>query len=469
MSFVHSFQMELEVPEEARALVIGKGGRTIKRFQQSPGISLARLLPSGKFQIRGDSRESVKSIADSIKHLISRAVASKCSGYYPQFYCTCFCKSTEKPLLAVEKVSFEKFTGDISYVSQQATEYLCFRSGEAITSSSASSSDDDNNLAAAFSSKMSFSAFKFLPHWDFSAYKSELLSCFEIQQNMTRNIKMIVRYGKEIFFGRRYGELVDRGFISFSYFQELLRQKLLRGGFSNACSEKALTDLKLHLERLHYVKVSSRKKISIHVVDREEKPLRQFNISVRCVGKEGFVHNGEVQRILSSRDYFQVLGVDIEASADDVQRAYRRCLLKIEFHTANLSAAEKAKKSAKEASDCLMDSLQRERYLKNFRSASKLSPSVVPASSTASEEKAEISRVRREPRRHGFVSFCREGRDTPDFRLGVMSHEREMEIQKDMVKWVEEGWRNRTRDGLLALNSASRYEITNIRYKEAET
>ncbi|KAH9317316.1 hypothetical protein KI387_019085 [Taxus chinensis] len=469
MSSLHSFQMELEVPEEARALVIGKGGRTIKSFQQSPGISLARLLPSGKFQIRGDSRESVLRIVTSIKILISRAVVSKSTGYSPQFYRTCFCKSVEKPLLSVDKVSFEKFTGDISHISEQDRPHLCFKRGEEITSGFSSSNED---LAAAVSSKMSLSAStNFLSHWDFSAYKSELLSCFEFlrseEQDVLRNVKMIVRFGKEIFHGRSYGELVDGGFVSLAYFQQLCSQKLLTRGFSTACSEKAVTDLRLQVESLDYVKASSRRKISIHVADREEKPLRRFNISVRCLGKEGFVHNSEVQRILCSQDYFQVLGVDTDVSADDVQRAYRRCLLKIEFHAGNLAAAEKAKKSAKEASDCLMDALRREKYLKNFYSESKLNPSVDPPFSPP--EKAEISRVRREPRRRGFVTFCREGQGTPDFRLAVMSHGREMEIEQDMVKWVEVAWKDRTPDQLLVFDSASRYEITNIRYKEAET
>ncbi|GLJ55698.1 hypothetical protein SUGI_1196460 [Cryptomeria japonica] len=461
MSSAQFFQMEIEVPEEARALIIGKGGQKIKTFRSSAGISLARLLPSGKFQIRGDSREAVLGIFTSVKHLISRAVASKCTGYFPQFYRTCFCKSVDKPLLAVDRFSFENYTGEISFIPENDRQHLCFKSGEEMTS--ASSSDDDN-LAAAFSSKMSIYT-DFLPHWGFSAYKSDLLACFE-DQHMMRNVKMIVRFGKELFHGRGYQELLDGGFVSLSNLQQLCRTKILKRGFSNVCSEVAVNNVKLHLESLDYVKVSSRMKISIHVADRGEKPLRMFNISVRYIGEQGFVHNTEVQRILASKDYFQVLDVDLEASADNVQKAYRKCLLKIEFHAGDLAAAEKAKKSAKEASDCLMNALQRERYLKFFYSPSQLNPFVTLSLSPV---KAEISRVRMEPKRHGFVTFCREGQDATDFRLGVMSHGREMERQEDMVKWMEDAWANRTPDQRLVFNTASRYEVTNLRYKETET
>ncbi|XP_057840872.2 uncharacterized protein LOC131050677 [Cryptomeria japonica] len=412
-------------------------------------------LPNFKFA------EAVLRIVHDVEGLISRTVPSKCTGYFPQFYRTCFCKSVEKPLLALDKVSFENYTGEISHNSEDNRQHLCFKRGEETASASSSS---DNNLAAAFSSKMSVSM-DFLPHWDFSAYKSDLLPCFE-DQDMMRNVKMIVRFGKELFHGRGCQELLDGGFVSLSNLQQLYTRKPLKRVFSNACSEGAVNNAKIHLEKLDYVKVSSRTKISIHVADRGEQSLRRFNISIRCIGEQGVVHNTEVQRILDSKDYFQVLDVDLDASANDVQKAYRKCLLKIEFHAGDLAAAEKAKKSAKKASDCLMDAVQREKYIKNFYSPSQLNPFVALS---VSPVKAKISRVRMKPKRDGFVSFCREGQDATDFRLGVMSHGREMERQEDMVKWVDDAWANRTPDQRLVFNTASRYEVTNIRYKETET
>ncbi|KAH9303934.1 hypothetical protein KI387_008338, partial [Taxus chinensis] len=173
MSHVRSFQIEFEVLEEARGLVIGKGGRTIKKFQQSQDL-FSKALPSGNFQIRGDSREAVERVVTTVTQLIDGIVVSKFSGHFPEFYRICFCKSVEKPLLAVDKVSFEKYTSEISFVTEHGTQYFCFKHGEAIRSGSASSSSSDgnNNLAAEFSS--SFSAFsKVLPHWDFSAYRSD--------------------------------------------------------------------------------------------------------------------------------------------------------------------------------------------------------------------------------------------------------------------------------------------------------
>ncbi|KAH9317318.1 hypothetical protein KI387_019087, partial [Taxus chinensis] len=65
MSFAYSFQMEFRVPDEARGLVIGKGGRNIKRFQQFSGISSVRLLPFAMLLIRGNSSEAVQRIVAS--------------------------------------------------------------------------------------------------------------------------------------------------------------------------------------------------------------------------------------------------------------------------------------------------------------------------------------------------------------------------------------------------------------------
>ncbi|KAH9296767.1 hypothetical protein KI387_028449, partial [Taxus chinensis] len=123
---------------------------------------------------------------------------------------------------------------------------------------------------------MSLIAFtKFLAHWNFSAYKSDLLSLFHFlrseEQDAMRTVKMNIRFGKELF---GYGKLADGCFVSLLHLQELFNKNLLTRGFSTAFSERAVSDLRLHLERLQYIKVSVRKKINIHITYWEETPLR---------------------------------------------------------------------------------------------------------------------------------------------------------------------------------------------------
>lgn len=61
-----------------------------------------------------------------------------------------------------------------------------------------------------------------------------------------------------------------------------------------------------------------------------------------------------------------------------------------------------------------------------------------------------ITRVRRLPMRHGFVTFSREGQTTSDFWVGVATHEmdylNDIDIPPGMVEWVKKAWRDRTPD-----------------------
>eukprot|EP01018_Ginkgo_biloba_P012268 Gb_00697 [translate_table: standard] len=355
-----AFHRELRVPDKAAGVVIGKGGSTRKAFQKTPGISSVRFS-CGKVQIHGSSQEAVQQVASSIEEL------------------NCF----------------EKFDSPhISNVSRRnngakKSEY-CFKSGLPcdLQGSSSSSSpsersteysvDNDDDLSAQFSRKTSITGIFFYPQWDLQAYKDTLLSRLEpliFQQHETmRTIKLIIRFGKELFFGVDWSEFGNGGFMPLTQVQELCRLERLNQRFSTACAEGAVAPLRLHLDKLKYVKLSSRKKITIRVADLHCKSL-QLNVSVRC-GNEG---------------------------SEEV------------------------------------------------------------------DEKVVISRVRSEPRRHGFVSFCREGKGTTDFRLGVVTHGTEMDVHPDMVEWIDKAWRNRTSDQLLVFDPPTRFLVINIRYKASET
>jgi hypothetical protein len=48
--------------------------------------------------------------------------------------------------------------------------------------------------------------------------------------------------------------------------------------------------------------------------------------------------------------------------------------------------------------------------------------------------------------RHDFVTFYGGWQGITDFRLGINTHEIEMESLLEMVEWIEKGWRNQTPD-----------------------
>eukprot|EP01018_Ginkgo_biloba_P012300 Gb_07235 [translate_table: standard] len=386
-----AYHRELRVPDKATGVVIGKGGSTMKAFQKTPGISSVRLS-YGKVQIRGHSQKAVEQVASSIEGLVNFAI-DKSRGFFADFFAFCFCKSVDDPFVAVNTICFEKFdSAHISNVSHRSNGVMksnyCFKSGEPCDQGSSSSSSSerstecsvDDDLSAQFCRKTSITGIFFFPQWDLQTYKDTLLSRLEpllFQQHETmRTIKLIIRFGKELFFAVDWSDLRNGGLMPLTRVQELCRLERLNQRFSTACAEGPVAALRLHLDDLKYVKVSSRKKISLRVADLQCKSL-QLNLSLRC-GNEG-------------------------SEEEEV------------------------------------------------------------------DEKVVITRVRSEPRRHGFVNFCREGKGTTDFRLGVVTHGTDMDVHPDMVEWIDEAWRNRTSDQLLVFDPPTRFQAMHIRYKESET
>jgi curved DNA-binding protein CbpA len=182
------------------------------------------------------------------------------------------------------------------------------------------------------------------------------------------------------------------------------------------------------------------------------------------------LHNSEIKRISRAKDYFQVLDVDRGASKHELEKAHRRCLIRIQF-SHHGAGSENAIKVVEEAYVTLQDPARRDRYLRKAKEASE--SAVLNSSSknpSSSEQKVVITRVRRLPKRHGFVAFCREGQATMDFRLGIVTHEADLNnIRPDMMAWVEQAWRDRTPDQLLVFPPPGRFLMMNIRYKETET
>lgn len=476
-----NFYRQLRVPFVAMPVIIGRKGANIQSFRNFPGISSLRLSnQSGTLHIYGESEEAVHGVAWAIELRLCSVVA-KAQGYHPDFFVYCFCKSLEQPLCAVDKICFEIFSGEAPSITSESC--LCFKSGTICEEGSSyvrsvrdqmhfKSKYDMNGLCDQFSKNVSISENALYSYWDFSAYGDKLLSCLQFlrsqNEETSRIVKLMIRFGKQLFRGPNLYEQLGTGdFVSLPS----IREKRLNYNFSTACSETTVRASRLQLERLEYVKVSSRKKISIHVADIEDlgRPQR-FNVSVRCDSNEGLLQNSEIKRISDAKDYFQVLDVDRGASDQELEKAYRRCLIRIQFDQHG-AGSENAIRVAEEAYVNLQDPARRDRYLRKVVESSESAvPSPCSKTLHSSEQKAVITRVRRLPKRHGFVTFCREGQTTMDFRLGVATHEVDFNnIRPEMVEWVEKAWRDRTPDQLLVFPHPGRFLVVNIRYKETET
>ncbi|GLJ55703.1 hypothetical protein SUGI_1196520 [Cryptomeria japonica] len=53
------------------------------------------------------------------------------------------------------------------------------------------------------------------------------------------------------------------------------------------------------------------------------------------------------------------------------------------------------------------------------------------------DEKIMITRVRNQPKGHGFVTFYREESTMTDFRIGITTYETNLHPDKEMVEWIE--------------------------------
>jgi len=320
-----NFHRELRVPGIAISALIGTNGTNIQSFRNSPGICSLILFPeSGKLHIRGESEEAVHGVAWAIERRVCYIV-DKAKNCHIDFFLFCFCKSLAQPLLAVDKIRFENISGEpICYFREASKSYLIFKSGEICEEGSPfvrsvcdkiqfKSTSDLDSLSAQFSNNVAISENALYSYWDFSAYGNKLLSCIsslrlQDGETSTRMVKLNIRFGKQLYYEPNLcGQLGNEDFISLSRFQELCRRRSVNYLFSTACSETAVRDVRLQLERLQYVKVSTRKKISIQVADLEEllQPPR-FIVHVRCDSNEGLFYNSEIKRISRAKDYFEV-------------------------------------------------------------------------------------------------------------------------------------------------------------------
>ncbi|GLJ55696.1 hypothetical protein SUGI_1196440 [Cryptomeria japonica] len=291
----------MEIPGIAIGLIIGKGGTNLKNFHQIPGISSVKCNPKGTLQINADSHEALETVAATIEELVSFAL-SKNSGYYPEYFAFCFCKSVQNPKLAVNRVSFERFHSDISNLREEDrdTPFFALKCAQHCENNL----NEMDDLAAGFAelgSQLFFNS-----NWDLSAYRSNLQSSLEpvifSHYETMRSVKLVVRFGKLLFHGANWSELQQGDFMPVRHLQDLCRGKRLKQRFSTACPESSLKDdaLFLDLQTLGYQKVSSQKKISIQVADLKNRKL-QFNVSVCFRSSDGLEGETAITRVGNQR------------------------------------------------------------------------------------------------------------------------------------------------------------------------
>lgn len=370
-----SFEREIQIPGKTIGLVIGKRGTNVKNFHQIPGITSVTVAPNGIVKIRANSEEAIHTVAFSIEKLVSSSL-SKNSSHFPDFFVFCFCKSLEDPLLAINSVCFEKFYPEKD-PDQKHISLFCVQSGADVPCQDSMCGSGIDSLSAEFPNKISMSEVNFCSHWGFSAYEAKFMSCLETllwrQKETMRSVKLIVRFGKQVFYGSNSSDLRHGGFMTVERLQDLCKRGLLEHRLFPACSEAAIEELRIHFQTLGYHKILSRRKITVHVTSLQPRQLLQLHVSVRFDSSNG-------------------------------------------------------------------------------------------------EDKVVITRVRSQLKKHGFVTFCREGQATADFRLEAVTQGPEVvTLPETVVEWIEKAWRNRTPDQVLVLDPPDKFQVMDIRYKEAET
>lgn len=75
--------------------------------------------------------------------------------------------------------------------------------------------------------------------------------------------------------------------MSLERLQDLCRRGFLEHRLYPACSEAGIKELRLHLETLGYLKVLSRRKITVHVASLQPRQFLQLYVSVRLESGNG--------------------------------------------------------------------------------------------------------------------------------------------------------------------------------------
>lgn len=214
------FEKEFRVPDKAIGIVIGKGGTTLKTLKRVPGISSVRVTSNGRVKIRANSEEALQTVAFYIEELVSFSL-DKNSGYFPDFFAFCFCKSLEEPQIAINRVCFKQKSRDISNVSERdrlsRKSFFCLKSGANVPcQDSICGGSDIDTLSAEFSGKTSITEVYFFSHWGFLAYEARLLSCLEPvfcrQHETMRSVKIIIRFWEAAFLRLELERVTERGF-----------------------------------------------------------------------------------------------------------------------------------------------------------------------------------------------------------------------------------------------------------------
>ena len=79
-------------------------------------------------------------------------------------------------------------------------------------------------------------------------------------------------------------------------------------------------------------------------------------------GSDGGELGAEIRRVCSSKDFYEVLGVQRACREEDLKKAYRKTALRLHPDKCHLSGAEDAFKKVSAAFSCLKDSQQRASY-----------------------------------------------------------------------------------------------------------
>jgi curved DNA-binding protein CbpA len=434
----------MPIPAEFIGSLIGKKGSNINGLKSTPGIR--SLWVEGNFLKINGTNAAITTVKEAVDKQLKEFCTqnSKRSGYIPKY------SELVWEMPSNLKVSFYRPNGlpEGNYIVQEAKPDV---------------SADLQDLIARFSIQSQKSGVLFQGD-SYPERLSKYLGSFEKEKLCQINFS--ARFGKTCFVKNNTTDDLPVGAAGFVFD----KKNGMRPQYQSLITKDQIDAVREFVLRNGFEMVQEKSAIAIHIID-----LQSLKKYVIFVGNEHQVETTiskmteAVERILKSRDYYQVLALSAKHSSKDLKKSFRLNSLLVHPDKNTHPGAKLAFQILNNANETLNDPTKKacydqNKYLQIPEDLHKF---------MNVKEKPKVTKQRTDSIRHGMLSFCKLGEGS-EFRILMKSHNKEEEADKEVLKIVEDAWQNRTKKhdredpDLVFASSSRKLQVETVRYKKNE-
>eukprot|EP00928_Gymnodinium_smaydae_P015270 TRINITY_DN15613_c0_g3_i2.p1 TRINITY_DN15613_c0_g3~~TRINITY_DN15613_c0_g3_i2.p1 ORF type:complete len:997 (-),score=119.88 TRINITY_DN15613_c0_g3_i2:166-3156(-) len=440
------------VPQWAMALVVGKRWRNIAEMERCRGIVSIKLSvnsdETNECAISGTSAKSVGLVASRIEKLVSLAMAD--SG-----------KDRRDVLL--------DFESDCAVRLIEAT-----RLGLFVDLENYDSAPGRIYFGLSHGARLSVEEMKCLQR-EWRPWLGSDPSCLIglVAENYESTLQDVLRDVRQMHTGRRLRVEARFGCLLFAHppgllskgrdipVQSLSKLRLHRDldvQFFVTLRRDVAGSIKRNLISKGFMPIPAEEVTVVHLIDCESQKRISVTLAECENGMDSRLEDekkSEIDRIASSSEYYEVLGVRRKCSDVEIVMGFYRISKLIHPKCCAHPGAQEAWNVANLCKDTLINEDKRRSYDDN-----PLPPPAFTRSKPA--EGLRVIKCHGNDQKHWCLDVARSANDI-GMRVVVRSYEDEVQ-DHEMLKWFEEAWQKRS-DGLITLKSGARFRIDTIRYK----